>query len=380
MPIPKLAEFLNRSNKHSQMREMFTQLIEKIESQEESLEKSKDVERNIQVKINAVVENAESIIDNYAYLILDEENQIGLALHKDGSLEVAGAMHQSADKVSKLVFAIVDEEGNIGFSVNDDGSINHGNINLSEGMVSATVDENDNVASVMHANGVTHYSELHSRLLVADQILTNTISCYESAGDIYAVIGGATIQITHDGLNKSPTSVGANIIFLSNKQGTYKQYIYKNGEITRYHPNDAFLKFKHVVLTGQSLAWGPDTIVDGKMVTGQLCLGAERVFSYYESLGDPQPLQDKVNETIATGFASALLAHVTRKFYLAAVLEAVEPTRSLRKMAQKIFTKMYLKISFVRKVNMILGLMYLRFCSFMGKLMEPWEHRIMTFV
>ena len=264
---------------------------------------------NAQKKINSLIKAENSKINDYAYVILDEQNNVGLALTSDGALEVAGATQQKTDKQAGIVWGVADDSENIGFAVHSDTSISHGNINLSEAKVSAIIDEDDVASHVIDGRGIHHITHIESHSIKASNIEQPIVSTYEQDGDIYAVVGGAITQITNDGLNKSPVSIGSNIIFLSKKQGSYKQYIYSNGNIERYHPNDDFLKFKHVVLTGQSLAWGPDAIIDGKMVEGQLCLGAERVFSYNETLGDPQPLQDKTNETIATGFATSLLNH-----------------------------------------------------------------------
>lgn len=215
---------------------------------------------------------------------------------------------QLLSQIEQYAHAISDSENNIAWAVNWAGNVQHGQVmtelsNYAKGVI----DSDDRVAFLIKENGDIYIPSLEVGSLKGQDDVKTVVSCYEENGNIFKVSGGAIQQITTDGLSRSPTIYQDSLIFLNKCQGTYKQYIFKDGAIKRYHPNDVLLNFKHVILTGQSLAWGPDAIIDGKRVDGQQCLGAERVFAYQESLGDPQVLQDKQNETIATGFASSLI-------------------------------------------------------------------------
>ena len=260
-------------------------------------------------KSSQLVDNAMSSIDTRPFSIIDDNNNLGFGVNWDGSYEGAGAKQESTDSQSDIVWGVADDDGNVSTGAMSDGSTLVAGLKHEQSSVSGVVDEFGNITQVLKDGDLLQHT-IYSHQIYVNDIKQRVISCFEEDGDIFIVDSGETKQITFDGLNKSPTSFGERVIFLSKKQrGIYKQYQYKNGVISRYYPKADFAKYVKVICSGQSLMLGNelvsinrDTIGYGFKIAGPTVIARHDA----NTLGDIEPLAEGNYQTISTGFAKQL--------------------------------------------------------------------------
>lgn len=261
------------------------------------------------IKTNLLARDEVSKLDNYAFVIADEENNVGLGLNKDNSLDVAGASLQQTDKQADLVWGVADEDGNVSIGAMATGSALVAGQMHEQSNVSAIVDELGNVTNVLK-DGDLYQKVIYSEQIYADAVTQKITSCYEENGNIFVVHAGEITQITFDGLNKNPVFASNRVIFLSKKQrNTYKQYQYKDGVISRYYPNADFAKYRQIVGTGQSLMLGVELLaLDHDALKGAYKIGGHNVIARHDNAnkGDIELLSEGLYQTISTGFAKQL--------------------------------------------------------------------------
>lgn len=264
---------------------------------------------NTKSEINRLASAKEKSIEDYAFVVADDENNVGFGVNEDRSVEMAGAHHTETDKLSKMVWGIADEDGNVSTGATSDGGSIIAGLKHEQSAVSGVVDEFGNIVLVL-VGGVLYQPEIKAKQIFSEQFIQPEISAFEDNGNIYIVNSGEVTQITNDGLNKNPVWAGDRIIFVSKKQrGVYKQYQYKDGIISRYYPNKSLAKYVQIILTGQSLAEGlANPYIDRQVVEGTYRIGGVNAVGTGASnlTGGILPMQDVNHESIFTGFMKTL--------------------------------------------------------------------------
>lgn len=306
MALPTAAELVGSTVTESQFKVALTEFVEGAASKEELGNERSQLQNRILESSKQVMQKS---IDDYAFVLADEQNNVGFGVNEDGSVEMSGAKHQETGKQAGLVWAVADEEGSVALAATSDGGSIVAGFKHEQSKVSGFVDEDDNAALVLD-DGVLYQPQIHSKQIYSEQFIQPEISAFEDAGNIYIVNSGEVTQITNDGLNKNPVWSGDRIIFVSKKQrGVWKQYQYKDGVISRYYPYADLAEYIQIILTGQSLAEGlANPYIDRQIVDGGWRIGGVNALGTNAAnlTGGIIPMQEVNNESIFTGFMKTL--------------------------------------------------------------------------